>query len=199
MFATSLLSRFMNSPSHIHLGAAKRVLRYIQDTLNHGIKYDKEVETNVIDFCDSDWVGYMDEMKSTSEYVFSQGSGAFSWCSKKQQTVVKSSAKAEYISAGLATQQAIWLKRIVEDFGEKQGAITIHCDSKSAIAMAKNPIFHGKTKHITIKHHFIREAIEEEKVQLMFCKSNDQVADIFTKALPREKFQKLREALGVQE
>ncbi len=137
-------------------------------------------------------------MKSTSGYVFSLGSGAVSWCSKKQQTVAQSSAEAEYISAGLATQQAIWLKRILEDFGEKQEAVTIHCDNKSAIAMAKNPVFHGRTKHIAIKHHFIREAIEDEEVQLSFCKTNDQVADIFTKALPREKIQKLREALGVQ-
>jgi transposase InsO family protein len=199
MFAASLLSRFMNDPSHIHLGAAKRVLRYIQGTLGYGIKYDSKVETKLIGFCDSDWAGCMDDMKSTSGYVFSLGSGAFSWCSKKQQTVAQSSAEAEYVSAGVATQQAIWLKRILEDFGEKQEAVTIHCDNKSAIAMAKNPVFHGRTKHIAIKHHFIREAIEDEEVQLSFCKTNDQVADIFTKALPREKFQKLRDALGVQE
>ena len=141
----------------------------------------------------------MDDMKNTSGYVFSLGSGAISWCSKKQQIVAQSSAKAEYISAGLATQQAIWLKTILEDFGEKQEAVTIHCDNKSAITMAKNPVFHGRTKHIAIKHHFIREAIEDEEVQLSICKTNDQVADIFTKALPREKIQKLREALGVQE
>jgi hypothetical protein len=199
MFAASLLSRFMNDPSHIHLGAAKRVLRYIQGTLGYGIKYDSKVETKLIGFCDSDWAGCMDDMKSTSGYVFSLGSGAFSWCSKKQQTVAQSSAEAEYVSAGVATQQAIWLKRILEDFGEKQEAVNIHCDNKSAIAMAKNPVFHGRTKHIAIKHHFIREAIEDEEVQLSFCKTNDQVADIFTKALPREKFQKLRDALGVQE
>jgi hypothetical protein len=122
MFAASLLSRFMNDPSHIHLGAAKRVLRYIQGTLGYGIKYDSKVETKLIGFCDSDWAGCMDDMKSTSGYVFSLGSGAFSWCSKKQQTVAQSSAEAEYVSAGVATQQAIWLKRILEDFGEKQEA-----------------------------------------------------------------------------
>jgi len=129
----------------------------------------------------------MDDMKNTSGYVFSLGSGAISWCSKKQQIVAQSSAEAEYISAGLATQQAIWLQRILEDFGEKEEAVTIHCDNKSAIDMAKNLVFHGRTKHIAIKHHFIREAIEDEEVQLSICKTNDQVADIFTKALPREK------------
>ena len=97
----------------------------------------------------------------------------------------------------MATQQAIWLKRIIEDIGEKQEeAIIIFCDNKSAIA--KNPIYHSRTKHIDIKHHFIREAIEEGYVELKFCRSEEQLADIFTKALPRDKFQKLSEALGVQ-
>ena len=143
----------MKDPSH--LVVAKRVLKYIQGTLNYGIKYDKKVEANVIGFCDSDWAGCMDEIESTFGYVFSLGLGEFSWCSKKQQTVAQSFAKAEYISAGLATQQAIWLKRIFEDFGEKQGTMTIHCDNKFAIAITKNPVFHGRTKHIVVKHHFI--------------------------------------------
>ena len=99
---------------------------------------DKKVETNVIEFVDSGWASCMDAMKSTSRYVLSLGSRSFSWCSKKQQTVVQSSVEAEYISAGLATQQAIWLKRIVEDFGEKQGAVTIYCDNKYVIVIAKN-------------------------------------------------------------
>ena len=197
MFAASLLSRFMNDPSHIHLGATKRMLRYIQGTLDCEIKYENNVETNLFGFCDSDWAGSIDDVKSTSGYVFSLGSGAFSWCSKKQQTVAQSSVD-EYISAGLATQQAIWLKKILNDFGEKQEAVTIHCDNKSAIAIAKNPVHHGRTKHIAIRHHFIREAIENEEVQLNFCKTNNQVADIFTKALKHDDFKRLRGILGVQ-
>jgi hypothetical protein len=92
------------------------------------------------------------------------------------------------------------LRRILEDIGEKQeDAVHLHCDNKSAIAMAKNPVYHSRTRHIAIKHHFIREAIEEGEVELKFCRSEEQVADIFTKALPKEKFQQFREALGVQE
>jgi hypothetical protein len=122
------------------------------------------------------------------------------WSSKKQQSFAQSSAEAEYVSAALAISQAIWLRKILEDIGEKQkNVVHLHCDNKSAIAMAKNPIYHSKTRHIAIKHHFIRKAIEEGEVELKFWRTEKQVADIFTKALPKEKFQQLREALGVQE
>ncbi|GKF93765.1 secreted RxLR effector protein 161-like protein [Tanacetum coccineum] len=107
--------------------------------------------------------------------------------SKKQQTVAQSSAEAEYVAAALATSQAIWLRRIFEDIGEKKmKPTTIFCDSMSAIAIAKNPIHHSRTKHIALKHHFIREAIEDGEVQLEFCGTNDQL-DIVTKALLREE------------
>ncbi|GKA91412.1 hypothetical protein Tco_0813282 [Tanacetum coccineum] len=93
----------------------------------------------------------------------------------------------EYVAAALATSQAIWLRRIFEDIGEKKmKPTTIFCDSMSTIAIAKNPVHHSRTKHIALKHHFIREAIEEGEVQLEFCGTNDQL-DIFTKALLREK------------
>ena len=150
--------------------------------------------------CDSDWGGCVDDMKSTSGYTFSLGSGMFSWSSKKQESVAQSSAETEYVSAATATSQAIWLRRILEDIGEKQEkAAEILCDNKSAIAMAKNPVYHSRTRHIAIKHHFIRKTIEEGEVELNFCMSEEQIFNIFTKALPKEKFQFLRETLGVQE
>jgi hypothetical protein len=100
----------------------------------------------------------------------------------------------------LAISQAIWLRKILEDIGEKQEEVVqLHCDNKSAISMAKNPVYHSRTRHIAIKHYFIKEAIEEGKVELKFCRTKEQVANIFTKALPKDKFQQLREALGVQE
>ncbi|KAL5722266.1 hypothetical protein ACHQM5_005806 [Ranunculus cassubicifolius] len=151
MYATSLLSRFMHKPSENHNAAAKRVLRYIKGTQDHGIWYKKNTEVKIqnseiklLGFCDSDWAGSVDDMKSTSGYIFTVGSGAVSWSSKKQETVAQSSAEAEYVSAALATSQAIWLKRILKDLGEKQKkAISIMCDNKSAIAMSKNPVHHN--------------------------------------------------------
>ncbi|RVW71220.1 Retrovirus-related Pol polyprotein from transposon TNT 1-94 [Vitis vinifera] len=163
MYAASLLSRFMHYPSHSHLGTAKRVLRYLQGTVELGIKYFRNIEVKLIGHCDSDWGGCIDDMKSTLGYAFSLGSGVISWVSKKQGSVAQSSIEAEYISASLATSQAIW------------------------------------TRHIAVKYHFIKEAISDGEVQLMYCKSEEQVVDIFTKALPLEKLVHFRKLLGVEE
>ncbi|KAG6469823.1 hypothetical protein ZIOFF_070754 [Zingiber officinale] len=169
MYAASLLSRFMQSPSHFHLGAAKRVLRYVQGTTDLGLSFQKNHALNLVGYCDSDFGGSLDDMKSTSGYCFSFGSAIFSWVSKKQQSVAQSSAEAEYISASVATSQAIWLRKILADLGHHQIEGTVlHCDNKSAIAMAKNPVHHNRTRHIALKHHFIRQAIEDKEIQLEF-------------------------------
>lgn len=199
MYAASLLSRFMHKPTQIHFGTAKRVLRYIQGSMEYGIMFERNVVPKLYGFCDSDWGGSVDDSKSTSGYAFTLGTGVFSWQSKKQKTVALSTAEAEYVSASLATSQAIWLRSIMEDIGEKQGEPTlILCDNKSAIAMAKNPVFHNRTKHIARKHHFIRDAVEDKEIDVIYCRTEDQVADIFTKALPKDKFEYFRELLGVK-
>ncbi|KAK2966032.1 hypothetical protein RJ640_012291 [Escallonia rubra] len=147
-----------------------------------------------------DWPGSVDDMRSTSGYAFSLGSGMFSWASKKQQNVAQSSAEAEYVAAAVTTSQAIWLRRILGDMGEEQAeATTLMCDNKSAIAMTKNPRNHCRTKHINIKYHFVREAVENGEVQFQFCKTEDQVADVFTKAIPKERLDYFRLKLGVQQ
>ncbi|KAK4390397.1 Secreted RxLR effector protein [Sesamum angolense] len=112
MFATSLLSRFMQSPSQVHYGAAKRILRYLRGTKDFGIWYKPTNDAKLVGYTDSDWAGSVDDMKSTSDYTFSLGSGIFSWASKKQATVAQSSAEAEYIAAAATSNQAIWLRRI---------------------------------------------------------------------------------------
>ncbi|KAL0375441.1 UNVERIFIED_CONTAM: Retrovirus-related Pol polyprotein from transposon RE1 [Sesamum radiatum] len=120
MFATSLLSRFMQSPSQVHYGAAKRILRYLQGTKDFGIWYKSTNDAKLVGYTDSDWAGSADDMKSTSGYTFSLGSGIFSWASKKQATVAQSSAEAEYIAAAAASNQATWLRRILEDMGRSK-------------------------------------------------------------------------------
>ncbi|KAI5320266.1 hypothetical protein L3X38_039974 [Prunus dulcis] len=199
MFASSLLARFMHNPSKKHMGTAKRVLRYIQGTLDFGIEFAKGKTATLIGYCDSDWAGSEDDMRSTSGYAFTLGSGMFSWASIKQNTVALSTAEAEYVSAAEATSQAKWLRFVLEDFGEEQIEGTqILCDNTSAIAMARNPVHHQKTRHISRKFHFIREAIQTKEIELIYCKTEDQIADILTKALPKDRFVRLRSLLGVK-
>ncbi|CAL2227384.1 unnamed protein product [Prunus armeniaca] len=119
MFSASLLARFMHNPSKKHYGVAKRVLMYIQGTIDYGIEYVAGKSALLIGYCDSDWSGSEDDRKSTSGYAFSFGSGTFAWASVKQQSVALSTAKAEYVSAAEATSQAIWLRFVLEDFGEE--------------------------------------------------------------------------------
>ncbi|KAM1049175.1 hypothetical protein ACFX2C_028302 [Malus domestica] len=199
MYAASLLARFIHCPTNKHLGTAKRVLRYIKGTLDYGLEYVKGKNAMLIGFCDSDWGGSVDDSKSTSGYAFSFGSGVFSWASVKQNCVALSTAEAEYISASEATAQAIWLRFVLEDFGEMQTEATpVHCDNTAAIAITKNPVFHQKTKHIDRRYHFIKNALQEGIIDLVYCPTNEQVADIFTKALSKDRFNYLRDMLGVK-
>ena len=129
-------------------------------------------------------------MKSTSGYAFLFGSSICSWLSKKQSVVSQSTTEAKYVPASRATSQAILLRIIFEDIGEKQkNGIVLYCDNKSAIAIAKNQVSHERSKHI------VRQ--EKDEIQLHYCQTGEQLADIFTKALPREKFCYLRERIGV--
>nr|XP_048333650.1 secreted RxLR effector protein 161-like [Ziziphus jujuba var. spinosa] len=200
MYATSLPSRFMQNPTQVHYGAAKRILRYLQGTKDYGIWCRPTSNSQLLGFTDSDWSGSADDMRSTSGYPFTLGSGILSWASKKQAIVAQSFAEAEYITAAYATSQALWLKYIFEDFGEPQNeATTIYCDSKSVIAMVKNPMFHNKTKHIKRKYHFVREAEANKEIAIKYYKTEEQLADIFTMVLPRNKFKLLRSKIGVTE
>ncbi|CAL8175263.1 unnamed protein product [Prunus armeniaca] len=126
-------------------------------------------------------------------------SGVYSWASVKQHNVALSTAEVEYVSASEATTQAIWLRFVLEDFGELQTEATpLMVDNTSAIAMTRNPVFHQKTKHINRRYHFIRDALQDGVVDLRYCKFEEQVADIFTKALPKDRFNYLRGLLGVK-
>ncbi|KAG6520057.1 hypothetical protein ZIOFF_017087 [Zingiber officinale] len=193
VYSVSLISRFMHEPSKLHYAAAKRILRYLQGTRKLGIKYVKEKENKLVGYTDSDWAGSLDDRKSTSGYIFCLGSKIISWVSKKQKTVSLSSAEAEYIAATDAACEAVWLRRILSDVEQKQEApTTIFCDNNSTIAMTKNPVFHARTKHIELRHHFIRDLVSDKKIQLKFINTNEQLADDFTKAVSSGKIEQLR-------
>ncbi|GKU85713.1 hypothetical protein SLEP1_g340 [Rubroshorea leprosula] len=157
MFSISLVSRFMHNPSVHHLGTAKRILCYIRATSNFGIWYKPVPNFKLLGFTDSDWASSVDDRKNTSGYIFNLGSGAVSWSSKKQECTALSSSGAEYVAATSAACQAIWMQRIMKDLQQVQEKATkIFCDNKATILITKNPVFHGRTKHIELRHHFIR-------------------------------------------
>ncbi|CAL2242563.1 unnamed protein product [Prunus armeniaca] len=142
MYAASLLARFMHCPTNKHYGTAKRVLKYVQGTLDYGLEYVKGRNAVLIGYCDSDWGGSVDDSKSTSRYVFSFGNGVFAWASVKQNCVALSTTEAEYISASEATAQAIWLRFVLEDFGEFQAEATptilLNCHHKESCVSPEN-------------------------------------------------------------
>ena len=158
--------------------------------------------TTLSGYSDSDWAGDYDTRKSTSGFIFGVGSAAISWSSKHQPTVTLSTCEAEYIGQTNATKEAIWLRRLLneirpETVNELQATI-IYCDNQGAIALAKNPQFHARTKHIDIQHHFVREKINEGAVQLEYIETEGQVADGLTKALDKIRFERFRKAIGLE-
>uniref|UniRef100_A0A251TCA0 Putative copia protein n=1 Tax=Helianthus annuus TaxID=4232 RepID=A0A251TCA0_HELAN len=196
MFAVNKISQFMEQPKRSHWEAGKRILRYIKGTLDQGLVYSKGGKGELIGYSDSDYAGNIDDSKSTSGYVFQLGTGTIAWQSKKQKVVALSSTEAEYIALSLAGCQALWLKGILNELHEEvNGPVIIHCDNKSTICLAKDPMFHGKSKHIRIKYHFIRDLIKNNDIEVRFCPTGNQVADILTKALQLKVFSRLKELL----
>lgn len=176
----------------------KRILRYIGGTQSNGIFYSGNDPIELFSYTDSDWVDDTVERKSTSRYAFFIGLRVFSWSSKKQQVIALSTAATEYIAAANSATQVLWLRRILGVLQHKQvGPTTIYCDSKFAIKLSKNPVLHGRSKHIDIKYHFIRELLHEKVIEVDYCRTEEQVADIFTKVLKMEIFVKLKKMLGM--
>ncbi|WOG83036.1 hypothetical protein DCAR_0102210 [Daucus carota subsp. sativus] len=167
--------------------------------MEYGIMYSKVPDLTLCGFTDSDWASSLDDRKSVSASVFTLGSGVITWSSKKQPMTALSSTEAEYVAATSAACQAIWLRRLLAEVNQEQvGATEIFCDNVAAISMSKNPAFHSRTKHIDIRHHFIRDLVAEGKITLEYCSTHEQVADILTKSLSKEKFCYFRSMMGVR-
>ena len=190
--AVSLLARKMSNPLSRDWTAAKRVLRYIRGTSAFGIKYSAGNGDSLIGYADADWAGDTKTRKSTSGYVFLLAKGPVSWATKKQTAVSLSTAEAENVSGSLATQELIWLKRLVSEVKGGNEIPTLMQDNQGAIAMSKNPVKHTRTKHIDIKYHFIREKLLNNEFKVQYCPTNEMIADIMTKPLGTQLFEKFR-------
>ncbi|CAL0315968.1 unnamed protein product [Lupinus luteus] len=200
-FGVGLVSRFMEKPAHSHMQAVKRILRYLKGSLDFGVLLPTssgQENHSIYGYSDADWSGDKDDRKSTSGYLFKLGEASISWCSRKQNSVALSSYEVEYVSACLGAQQALWLQALGTELGvQNDGELVLFVDNKSTINLAKNPISHGRSKHIETKYHFLRDQVEKGKLSMEFCRSEDQQADILTKALKRDLFQKQRKQLSV--
>ncbi|CAL1391452.1 unnamed protein product [Linum trigynum] len=199
-YAVGLVSRFMESPKKPHLEAAKRILRYVKGTVNHGIFYKRGGTGELVGYCDADYAGDLDTRKSTTGYVFSIGSGPVSWCSKKQSTVALSTTEAEYKASAMAAQECVWLVQLLQNLGQQVNySVPIYCDNQSAMRLVENSVFHARTKHVEVQYHFIREKVLQGFVSMKYVNTEDQVADIFTKGLSGPRLQDLTRRLGVTE
>uniref|UniRef100_A0A2N9E1A3 Reverse transcriptase Ty1/copia-type domain-containing protein n=1 Tax=Fagus sylvatica TaxID=28930 RepID=A0A2N9E1A3_FAGSY len=196
-FAVNRVCQFMHKPTSTHFVAAKRILRFLKGTLDKGILFQPGPLT-LTAFTDADWAGDPSDRRSTSGITVFLGHNPITWVSKKQHTVSRSSTEAEYRSLAAGAAELAWLRQVLCDLGlYLASAPVIWCDNTSALALASNPVFHGRTKHIEVDYHFVREKVVRGDFSVQFISIDDQIADIFTKALPSPRFHRLSSKLLV--
>jgi hypothetical protein len=174
------------------------LLKYIKTTRDFALVYTCTKVNSLTGYSDADYAGSMDDRKSTSGYVFKYGECVISWKSGKQKTVSLSSTEAEYISLVTAVTQSIWLRQLLKELNRDIHQIKVYCDNISTICLAKNPEFHSRTKHIDVRHHFIREVVKEKLVKLEYKSTDEMVADVLTKGLSNNKHWKAMEMLKLK-
>ncbi|XP_071738734.1 uncharacterized mitochondrial protein AtMg00810-like [Rutidosis leptorrhynchoides] len=184
-FPVSVVSQFLSSPRTSHWNAVTHILKYLKGTPGRGILYQNHGHHTIEGFSDADYNGDPTTKRSTTGYCVFVGGNLVSWKSKKQNVVSRSSAESEYRAMAQTTCELIWVRNLLGEIGFAQSEpVDLWCDNKAAIHIASNPVFHERTKHIEVDCHFTREKLEEGIIRLSHVKSNEQLADIFTKALP---------------
>ena len=187
MFAVCLCSRFQSNPKESHFKAAKRILKYLKGTTSVGLWYPSHFPIHLVGYFDSNFAGCKLNRKGTSGTCHLLDSSLISWHSKKQAYVALSIAEIEYIYASSCYAQILWIKSQLEDFGLKVDNVPLLCDNPSFINLTKNQIQHSRTKQIEIHHHFIRDHVSNGDCEIQFIETEKQLADIFTKPLPKKR------------
>jgi len=195
--AISYLSQFCACNDESHWKAAKRVLRYLKGTIDVGIVFTR-TSTPLMGYVDADWANCPDDRRSYTGYAFILGGSPVSWESRKQRTVALSSTEAEYMALSEAVKEAIYLKRMLSELGfYKLAEVNVYIDNNGARKLAENPVFHNRTKHIDVRHYFVREAIERERLIVSYTPTEDMAADMLTKGLAGPKLHKCIDLLGL--
>lgn len=197
IYAVSQVSRFLCNPGREHWNAVKRIFKYLQATKEYGIFYSGSM-LDLYAYSDADYAGDEDSRRSTTGYVCTLAGGPVTWTSQKQKCVTLSTTEAEYIAASNTAQEVCWLRNMLQELCIiGNDPINLFVDNQSAIRLVDNPVHHKKTKHIDIKFHHIRECVENKYIVVKYVCSEDQLADIFTKALARDKFRSIRASLNI--
>jgi hypothetical protein len=212
-FCVAVLSKYNANPLQMHLTAAKRALRYLKKTSKYELHYSSTVQqpdTSIVGFTDSDWAGSTGSRKSIGGYVFQMNKGSISWQAKSQTVVALSTLEAEYIACSDATREAIWLRRLraeIDQLGDPTVSMPIpittptpiNCDNQGALKLIATGVLKAKTKHIDIKFHHARDEQEKGHVKFDYVASEDNIADLLTKALPAPRHQTLTSKIGLHE
>jgi hypothetical protein len=202
-FAVTTLAQFASNPSPVHVTALRRLLRYLRGTIDQTITYtgigDAHLQPTLVGYSDADWGQSTADRRSVTGYAFLLAGGSISWQSKKQKTVALSTVEAEYMAATQSTKEALWWRSTMHGLGYGTDQPTsLLSDSQGAIALAKNPEHHARTKHIDIQYHFTRERVADGSIALAFVGTEDMAADVLTKALESPAHSKAMRQLGMQ-
>ena len=190
-------ARYQANPKESHMIALKRIIKYVKNTADFDVWYSKDTNDVLVGYSNADQAGNADDRKSTSGGYFYVGNNLVSWMSKEQNSISLSTAEAEYIVAGSCCTQLLWMQKLLHDYGICKEHLTIYYDNTSTINISKNPVQHSQTKHIKIRHHFIRELVKDGTLTLEFIHTDDQKANLFTKPLDSKQFEFLRQNIGV--
>ena len=197
-FTMSTLRQFMCESREMHWVAAEHVLRYLRGIVGYGLRCTSSSDLRLVSYSNSDWVGNVEEWKSTSECCFSLGSAMVSQFSRKQSVVALSTTEVEYIATCMAACEAVWLRKLLVGlFGQRLELTVIHCGNQSCVKM--NPIQHDRMKHVEMKYHYVREMVQRCVVEMSYVPTDEQIADVLMKPLGRGKFAYFRDKIGVME
>ncbi|KAM6576564.1 hypothetical protein CsatB_028401 [Cannabis sativa] len=198
-YAVNSLSQFLKSPTNTHWNAAKRILRYLKGTCTQGLHICCSNNLNITGFSDADWASNVDDRRSVGGYCVYLGESLVSWSSKKQAVVSRSSTESEYRALAHVSAEITWIKSLLKEIKFPLSAVPITwCDNLSASALASNPVYHARTKHIELDIHYVRDKVLNKTLEVRYVPFADQIADCMTKGLSISRFQYLVCKLGVK-